>query len=452
MNNKWIAIFLFNSNLFFGLFEVKPMETQDDQTTSKWVEEESQELKEGTKTQEQKQESKEDVKDKKPLELQRIIGNPLGIGIHGYLQNSYTSVPFHGADKENRNFFLYPNRLANSWQGNQYYLIVEKALKTEKKFDIGFRVDMLYGNDWEFTKAYGLFDGLFKSGSFYGYDVPQLYMDIQMPIFGKKSSLILGRFYNPGDYEGKMAIKRPLFSSSYMINSTPFTFLGSLLSVEWKPSVNLLFGVVNGSDRYYNPKFKPGVIGGVSYSISQNLYLKSIHFVGPNQLPYFPGVEEAGLPIAVRTSPEVQWLPNYGYSQNLRFYSSNVITYKWNKHWKVSKEISLNKDENTPLIRYNLLPRTTRWNSIGSWIYYDLYGNGDYTLIKRIEFFSDYQGAVTQNPGRYVGLTFGLAWKPSQRVWFRPEVRYDRSLNSLAFQSNESGHRWTVSFDFFVFF
>jgi len=205
MKNK-LTIFLFYTNLFLGFFEVKPMETQDDQTTSKWVEQESQELKEGTKTQEQKQESKEDLKDKKPLELQRIIGNPLGIGIHGYLQNSYTSVPFHGADKENRNFFLYPNRLANSWQGNQYYLILEKTLNTEKKFDIGFRVDMLYGNDWEFTKAYGLFDGLFKSGSFYGYDVPQFYMDIQMPIFGKKSSLILGRFYNPGDYEGKMAI------------------------------------------------------------------------------------------------------------------------------------------------------------------------------------------------------------------------------------------------------
>ena len=426
-------------------------QNQNQSKNTEWVEIETNDLKEGTKTIEQQKIREEFSKKKSTLELQKWVGNPLGLDIHGYLQNSYTSIPFHKADSSNRNFFLYPNRLPNSFQGNQYYLVVEKN-NSDKLYDIGFRVDFLYGNDWEFTKSYGLFDNRFKSGSFNGYDIPQAYLDLRFQIFSKKISLLLGRFYNPGDYEGKMAIKRPLFSSSYMINSTPFSFLGALSTISWYTNFNFLFGVVNGSDRYWNSKYKPGIISGISYSIGNKLLIKSIQFVGPNQLPYFPGVNEQNLPITVRTSPEVQWLPNSGYSRNLRFYSSNVLSWKISNQWKISKELSLNYDENTPLTRNRYFSQNTHWKSVGAWLYYDFKGNQEFTIIKRVEMFSDYQGAVTKLAGRYLGLTLGMAWKPSERFWFRPELRYDRSLNDLAFQELSRSYRYSFAFDFFLFF
>jgi len=417
---------------------------------------ESQDIKEGTHTLEQIQDEearKKEMKDH-PEGLNKLLDNPLGIKAYGYFQNSYTSNLRQKEDLPNRNFFLFPNRLPNSWQGNQYYLVLEKpVVQTERKFHMGFRVDGLYGNDWEFTKSFGLFDRRFDSGTFYGYDFPQAYAEFNMPFFFKKTAtLIVGRFYNPGDYEGKMAIKRPLFSSSYMINSTPFTFLGTLLSIRVNPQLTVLGGVTNGADRFYNPMFRPSILGGVNYAPSNKLYMKSIAMVGPNQLPRYPGVDERNLPIGIRTNQQVQWTANTGYANNLRFYSSNVISYKLNKHWKISKEISLNHDQNTPLATENNRSRNTFWKSMGLWLYFDKKGDEKLTFIQRAELFSDYQGIVTGQSGRYFAWTSGVAWKPNSRVWLRPEIRVDHALNRTVFQDGESRNRVTVAMDFFIFF
>ncbi len=74
------------------------------------------------------------------------------------------------------------------------------------------------------------------------------------------------------------------------------------------------------------------------------------------------------------------------------------------------------------------------------------------TLINRAELFTDRQGIITGTPGRYFGYTTGLAWKPKQEFWIRPEIRYDRSLDANTFQGGNRNSRWTVAFDFFLFF
>ncbi len=38
-----------------------------------------------------------------------------------------------------------------SWQGNQYYLILENPLEQGDKVNFGFRIDNLFGNDWQFN-------------------------------------------------------------------------------------------------------------------------------------------------------------------------------------------------------------------------------------------------------------------------------------------------------------
>jgi hypothetical protein len=43
----------------------------------------------------------------------------------------------------------FSNRLANQWQGNQYYLVVENPVEPNDMVNLGFRVDTLLGNDWE---------------------------------------------------------------------------------------------------------------------------------------------------------------------------------------------------------------------------------------------------------------------------------------------------------------
>ena len=47
--------------------------------------------------------------------------------------------------------------------GNQYYLIFEKPLKQDDKINFGFRMDNLFGNDWQFNYMQGLFNRAFQT-------------------------------------------------------------------------------------------------------------------------------------------------------------------------------------------------------------------------------------------------------------------------------------------------
>ncbi len=150
------------------------------------------------------------------------------VKLYGWIQNSYTGNA-NGSPRNGINFGVYPNHLANRWQGNQYYLIVENPNELNDRPNLGFRYDILFGNDWQFTKDYGLFDRAFTPNHFAGVDFPQLYAELHLPWLTKGGlEIVGGRWYSPAGYEGVQAIKRPLLSVPYTLNFTPFTFFGLL--------------------------------------------------------------------------------------------------------------------------------------------------------------------------------------------------------------------------------
>src|SRR5262245_61791844 len=57
--------------------------------------------------------------------------------VYGWIENSYTGNTNGKGDGSN--FSVFPNRLADAWQGNQYYLILENALETTDQVNLGFR-------------------------------------------------------------------------------------------------------------------------------------------------------------------------------------------------------------------------------------------------------------------------------------------------------------------------
>ena len=61
--------------------------------------------------------------------LVRLLGlEDSPVKILGWIQNSYTGNT-NGIPPSGTNFGVYPNHLADRWQGNQYYLILENALE-----------------------------------------------------------------------------------------------------------------------------------------------------------------------------------------------------------------------------------------------------------------------------------------------------------------------------------
>ena len=83
--------------------------------------------------------------------------------IYGWIQNSYTGN-MNGRGN-GFNFGVNPNFKANEWMGNQYYLIFENPLKQNDKVNFGFRMDNLFGNDWQFNYMQGFLNGSSGPGS-----------------------------------------------------------------------------------------------------------------------------------------------------------------------------------------------------------------------------------------------------------------------------------------------
>ena len=117
-----------------------------------------------------------------PLYLNRALDlEDSPIRIYGFIENSYNGDT-NGLPRNRTNFSIFPDHLSDQWMGNQYYLVMDDPLEGSDQLNVGFRVDFLFGNDWQVTKAYGLFDNAFPINHFPGIDLPQLYAEAHLPV------------------------------------------------------------------------------------------------------------------------------------------------------------------------------------------------------------------------------------------------------------------------------
>jgi hypothetical protein len=123
-----------------------------------------------------------------------------GVNVYGWVSGGIMGNSQSPASKFNG-----PTTFADQWngQGNQAYAIAERTIDTGGcGWDVGGRVDVLYGSDYIFTMATGLEltdDGARKwnSNPDYGLALPQAYAELGY----NNASLKLGHFYTPIGYE-----------------------------------------------------------------------------------------------------------------------------------------------------------------------------------------------------------------------------------------------------------
>ena len=247
----------------------------------------------GEPTAEVEEEREEREERERPFEGPGWLDKALGleessIDIHGWIQNTFTGNT-NGTPASGHNFALFPNYLANQWMGNQYYLVFERHLEPNDRINVGFRVDALFGNDWQSTKEYGFFDNDFTPNSFTGFDLPQAYAEVHLPVLTKGGlDLKFGRWYSIAGFEQVPAVKRPLLSWPYIFTYFPFTFSGLMTTFHVTDRVNLFNGATAGADRWLNSRYGVTYIGGVGWTSEDGKTSATLVFMhGPNQLPYF---------------------------------------------------------------------------------------------------------------------------------------------------------------------
>jgi hypothetical protein len=388
-----------------------------------------------------------------PLYLNRAIGlEDAPVRVFGWLQNSFTGNA-NGTPADRSNFSVFPNRLANQWQGNQYYLAVENPLEADDMANLGFRFDTLFGNDWQFTKAYGLFDRAFHNNQFAGIDLPQIYGEMHLPVLTPGGLDIKGgRFYNPAGFEAVPAISRPMLSVPYTFNFTPFTFFGLFTTLHLTDRINLFNGAINGFDRWVDRHYKWGYIGGITYkSRDQKTNVTLIGVSAPDQLPRFPAADTPFVPTATTPpSPALAGRRNPFYGSSFRGYISLTLTHQWTD--KLTEAAQSDHVFDPKIIGFSLngASSSIAYHSLAHWFLYAF--NDKVTGVWRSEVFFDPYGAATGSRSTFYEMTLGLPMKPKPWLWFRPEARYDWSQFTHPFSDGTRAGQLTLAFDVIVLF
>ncbi|OYP35972.1 porin [Rhodopirellula sp. MGV] len=163
------------------------------------------------------------------------------------------------------------NSRADNVQLHQAWLYAEKAIDTSCGFDIGGRIDYVYGTDGPDTQSFGIdndhWDNGWDHGNDYGHAIPQLYMEAGYGDLSVK----MGHFYTIIGWEVVTAPDNFFYSHAYtMYNSEPFTHTGALATYNVSDSVTAYGGYVFGWDSGFEDN-GDAFLGGLSVALSDDL-------------------------------------------------------------------------------------------------------------------------------------------------------------------------------------
>jgi Putative beta-barrel porin-2, OmpL-like. bbp2 len=381
-----------------------------------------------------------------PLYLNRALGlEDAPFRTYGWIENTFTGNA-NGTPRNRSNFSVFPNSLANQWQGNQYYFVVENPLEPDDMFNLGFRVDTLFGNDWQFTKAYGLFDRAFPNNHFAGLDLPQIFGEIHLPVLTPGGIDIKGgRFYSPAGYSAVPVISRPFVSVPYSFNYTPFTFLGVLSTFHLTDRINIYNGTVNGWDRWIDQSYKWGYLGFITWKSRDEK--TNLTFVGawvPDQLPRFAPADSPLVPTATTPpTPALAGRVNPFYGSSYRNFYSVVLTRQWSE--KLTGVVETDHVYDPKIIGFstNGKPNSIYYAGLVHWFIYSF--SDKLTGAWRSEIFWDPYGAATSSRSTFYEQSLSLTAKPKPWLWIRPEARFDWSQFTHPFSDGTRSSQLTLA-------
>lgn len=312
---------------------------------------------------------------------------------------------------------------ANEFHMQQLNGYIERAVDTEaKKWDLGFRADILYGTDARFTTQAN-FDNtlvLDSDSRFYKLAFPQVYATVFAPI-GNGLTTKIGHFYTIIGNEVVTAPDNFFFSHAYTMQyGEPFTHTGILSSYPVNDNISLTGGVVSGWDSFFQEP--ANFLGGVTFTTDN---------------------QKTSLAFSVITG-DVEKLDKH----NRTMYSV-VLSHDFTDtlHYKLQHDLGIEEKSTTA--------DAAKWYGINQYLTYDI--NDKLGAGVRLEWFRDEDGArvgaigngntMPGGQNHYLAATVGLNYSPTSWLTLRPEVRYDHATENNAFNDGLSNDQLLISAD-----
>jgi len=353
----------------------------------------------------------------------------------------------------------------NSVQLDQAVIYFERLPDTVQKdhWDWGFRIAPIYGENYRYTTAYGLFSNQFlKNNQTNGFDIPMAYGELFIPGVMDGLMLRLGRYISIPDIEAQLAPNNYMYTHSMTYTFDNYTNTGLEATVALNKNWILQGSVTVGTESL------PWHVGAT--------------ITNPDPNPLFPGttmpkdpgaVPSGSLGIRYTTdsgNDDINLVANginggqWGYN-NLQWYGGTYY-HKFNDQWHISVEIYdehqnnvLNANNPTALAAFQaggtpFSPQLMPFNAPGlafcsNAIVFSCTGEARAALTYisykaspldnisyRAEYFDDVEGQRTGTKTAY--FETGIGWQHwfSPQIEIRPEVSYYKSLNANAFNGN----------------
>ena len=369
---------------------------------------------------------------------------------------------------------------------NQLYFTVGRDVNKQGNFfDIGGRLDLLYGTDYYFTSAFGLetkttskydhwtmdpktADAKWNSSngprnawqaSLYGLSMPQLYGEFFAPL-GLGTTVKAGHFYSVMGYESPMSPENFFYSHTWsMTHGSPMTFTGVVVNQQLTRRLTGLVGYTNGWDIWDNPRGTASIITGFQWSsLDRSSELAFTIHTGNDR--------RANLNSPIKDGDRTNYSLVY----------SRQLTPRWK--WAIQHDLGFEKNVNRVFNNIDFSNDFVdgQWASIVNYLYYTI--NDKWSAGGRFEWFQDihnsrignlypYQSWNTDpidnqwtSGQNYYNFTLGLNWKPVPRMTLRPEIRWDwsdveRHVNGQSrgmFSDFRSNHLFTVALEGYIKF
>jgi hypothetical protein len=402
---------------------------------------------------EEEKKEEEEKKDDRGCFMKMLDGTEIGcclkqknISISGWIEGSYTC-----SQADITNMPVVWNDRPNQLILNQWWLRIAQPLDTESKCpSYGFNVDFMFGTDYRYTLQRGFWNEQLQNSqgkqNFYGFDMPQAYVNYYDPNLAAGTEFRLGKFFTPFGYESVEGPTTPLKSRSYAFNwAPPFTHWGGMAIVNLDKNSQVTGAIVNGNDvMWFDPAEEYRILAKYQWTSDDK---KTTWAVGTS---LGRGKFNTGQPFA----PTTVSLPFEPAGRNninvFDFTASTALSDELTAAIEIIYGYQYGVPANVVggLIDTSKAPGqtgTAHWGSIAKYFLYKF--DEQTTGVLRLEAFDDFEGQRTGFEGVYWAATAGIQYRPMDCLIVRPEIRYDYNDYSRPFDAGRKHGLCTATID-----
>jgi Putative beta-barrel porin-2, OmpL-like. bbp2 len=355
----------------------------------------------------------------------------------------------------------------NTVQLDQAVIYFERLPDTVQKdhVDWGFRVAPIYGENYRYTTAYGLWSSqLLNQNKNNGFDIPMAYGEVFIPQVAEGLMVRFGRYISIPDIEAQLAPNNYMYSHSMTYTFDNYTNTGIDFTLAATKNWMFQLGVTVGTEAM------PWHVGqSIANPFPNPLYPNSTMLQDPGATPSITGgvrwTSDSGnddINIVANGINGGQW----GYN-NLQWYGMTYY-HKFDDRWHISFEIYdehqnnvLNANNPAALAAFAaggtpFSPQVMPFNSPflaqctnsaffsctaearAALTYLNYKISPLDNISYRVEYFDDVEGQRTGTKTAY--FETGIGWQHwfSPQIEIRPEVSFYKSLNGFAFNGNSN--------------